>query len=183
METGAARKGPDSDSLDAGSVSRVISDGRSVMGLDVPEPLKREHEKLHEELRRVTQAGGRTGEVARAVAALLHPHFLKEEEYALPPLGLLAPLARGEDVPQTAEALAMTERLRAELSHMLAEHSRIRTALDVLTAAAEEEGRPEHAHFAEQLALHAQTEEEVLYPAAILVGEYLRLRHPPDGQP
>jgi hypothetical protein len=153
------------------------------MGLQVPEPLRREHEKLHEELRRATQAGGRTGEAARAVAALLHPHFLKEEEYALPPLGLLAPLARGEDVGPMAEALAMTERLKVELPHMLAEHSRIRTALGVLAEAAEEEGRPEHAHFAEQLALHAQTEEDVLYPAAILVGEYLRLGHRARHQP
>jgi hypothetical protein len=34
------------------------------MGLDVPEPLKREHEELHKELRRAVQAGGRTGETA-----------------------------------------------------------------------------------------------------------------------
>jgi len=35
---------------------------------------------------------------------------------------------------------------------------------------------PEHARFAEKLMLHAQTEEEVLYPAAILVGEYLKVK-------
>jgi hypothetical protein len=28
----------------------------------------------------------------------------------------------------------------------------------------------------EKLKLHAQTEEEVLYPAAILIGEYLKLK-------
>jgi hypothetical protein len=33
-----------------------------------------------------------------------------------------------------------------------------------------------HARFAEKLMLHAKTEEEVLYPAAILVGEYLKLK-------
>ena len=34
----------------------------------------------------------------------------------------------------------------------------------------------EYGHFAGNLKQHAQTEEEVLYPAAILVGEYLKLK-------
>ena len=41
-------------------------------------------------------------------------------------------------------------------------------------AAAQAENRPEFARFAEKLILHARTEEEVLYPAAILVGEWLQ---------
>jgi len=32
----------------------------------------------------------------------------------------------------------------------------------------------EYAEFAEALMLHAKTEEEVLYPASILIGEYVR---------
>jgi hypothetical protein len=38
------------------------------------------------------------------------------------------------------------------------------------------ENKPRVQHFAERLKQHAKTEEEVLYPAAILVGEYLKLR-------
>ncbi len=49
-------------------------------------------------------------------------------------------------------------------------------ALEQLTAAAEKEKLPEHARFAEKLTLHAKTEEEVLYPAAILVGEYIKAK-------
>jgi len=49
-------------------------------------------------------------------------------------------------------------------------------ALEKLVAAARQEGKPEYALFADKLMLHAQNEEEVLYPAAILVGEYLKLR-------
>jgi hypothetical protein len=30
----------------------------------------------------------------------------------------------------------------------------------------------------EELATHAQTEEQVLYPAAVMVGEYLKLKFP-----
>ena len=60
----------------------------------IPESLKWEHEELHAELARATKAGGKTGEAAKAVAGVLHNHFLQEEEFALPPIGLLAALAR-----------------------------------------------------------------------------------------
>ena len=46
-----------------------------------------EHEELHAELGALTKAPGRVGEAARNVATLLHPHFVKEEEYALPLVG------------------------------------------------------------------------------------------------
>ena len=42
--------------------------------------------------------------------------------------------------------------------------------------AAKRENKHESIRFSEKLAMHAQTEEEVLYPASILVGEYLKLR-------
>lgn len=150
---------------------------------DIPQPLKAEHDELHEALVRATRAGGRTGEAARAVADALHPHFLKEEEYALPPLGLLARIAHGEDVSGAAEAaIAMAERLKAELPDMLDEHGRIVAALGALVEAARAEGRPEHVRFAEDLILHARTEEEVLYPATILLGEYLKAGGKPRGR-
>lgn len=72
--------------------------------------------------------------------------------------------------------IPITDRLKAELPEMLGEHKVIVAALENLKTAAEAENKPEHARFAEKLALHAQTEEEVLYPAAILVGEYLKLK-------
>lgn len=142
----------------------------------VPPSLKSEHEQLHSELARATKAGGKTGEAAKAVAEVLHNHFLKEEEFALPPIGLLSALARGEVDEEMRGVLVMTERLKADLPEMLREHQAVVAALEQLTAAAEKEKLPEHARFAEKLMLHAQTEEEVLYPAAILVGEYLKLK-------
>jgi hypothetical protein len=146
------------------------------MDLRIPQPLKAEHDELHQELARATAAGGRTGDAAREVARLLHPHFVKEEEFALPPLGLLAPLARGEvPSPGAVEAaIDMAGRLRAELPGMLAEHGRIVGALEALAVAAEAEGHAEITRFAGALKQHARTEEEVLYPAAILLGEHLR---------
>lgn len=142
----------------------------------IPESLKWEHEELHAELARATKAGGKTGEAAKAVAGVLHNHFLKEEEFALPPIGLLAALARGEIEDEMRDVLVMTERLKAELPEMLREHQAVVTALAELTAAAKKEKLVEQARFAKKLMVHAQTEEEVLYPAAILIGEYLKLR-------
>ena len=107
-------------------------------------------------------------------ARLLHPHFVKEEEYALPPLGLLVPLSEGKFEAGMAGVLKMTDRLKPELSTMLAEHKEIVGALAKLVDAAKAENKPAIAHFAEKLMLHAQTEEQVLYPAAILVGEIVR---------
>jgi hypothetical protein len=142
----------------------------------IPESLKLEHEDLHADLVRATKAGGKTGEAAKAVAKVLHEHFIKEEEFALPPIGLLSALARGEIDPKMRSVLPMTDRLKAELPEMFREHQAVVAALKQLTAAAEEEKLSEHARFAEKLTLHAQTEEEVLYPAAILVGEYVKLK-------
>lgn len=144
------------------------------MALTSPPSLKREHEELHAELVAATQAGGKTGITAQAVARALHPHFAKEEEYALPPLGLLTHLAQGE-LPENRETvISMTDRLKKDFSHMLHEHKAIVIELHKLMEAAQSEGRTEYVHLAERLLLHAQTEEEVLYPTAILIGAYLK---------
>jgi hemerythrin-like domain-containing protein len=135
-----------------------------------------EHEELHAELVKLTLTRGKVGEAARLVAALLHPHFTKEEEYALPPLGLLAAVAEGGATPEMRDVLAMTDKLRAELPQMLAEHKAVVGALRRLAAAARQEKKPGAARFAEALKRHAQSEEQVLYPAAIVLGEYLKTR-------
>lgn len=145
------------------------------MKFTIPQPLQDEHEALHERLRQATQAGGEVGEAAKTLARLMHPHFVKEDQIALPPLGLLAALSRGEQSAQMAEVLTLTERLEADLPAMLEEHQAIVVALRRLRDAAERAGRKDIVVFAEQLVQHARTEEEVMYPAAILVGRHVRL--------
>jgi hypothetical protein len=144
------------------------------MKLEIPATLKAEHEELHNELVRATKAGGRTGEAAKAVAKVVHPHFVKEEEYALPPLGLLSALAKGKLEPWMAEVLKLTDKLEAELPQMLAEHKEIVTALQRLAEAAKAEDKPEYALFAEKLMAHALAEEQISYPTALLIGRYLK---------
>lgn len=145
------------------------------MEFNIPQPLKLEHEELHAQLAKATKIGGQIGEAATAVAKLLHPHFVKEEEYALPPLGLLPLLAEGKLTPEMAPVLQMTDRTKAALQQMLEEHKTIVAALKNLAEVAKAEKQMEYVHFTEKLILHARTEEEVLYPATILIGEYVKL--------
>lgn len=146
------------------------------MEFAIPHPLKIEHEELHDTLRKGTKESGELGVAAIAVAELMHPHFLKEEEYALPPLGLLGDLSQGIMTPDMRDVLVLTDKLRADLPQMLAEHQSIVAALEKLSAAAKATDKKEYVEFAEALTLHAQTEEEVMYPAALLVGEYVRIK-------
>jgi hypothetical protein len=141
----------------------------------IPEALKHENEELHEELVWATKSGGRTGEAALAVAKLLHPHFVKEEAYALPPLGLLQPISRGEVTADMGSVLELTDKLEAEMPQMLAEHVEIKKGLEALVAAADAEGKPQYAAFAHKLSAHALSEEQLAYPAALLVGRYLKV--------
>lgn len=146
------------------------------MHFTIPRPLKLEHEELHDQLRKAIGESGILGEAAKAVAKLMHPHFVKEEEYALPPLGLLPSLAKGAVTPDMASVLPMTDKLKAQLGEMLTEHKSIVAALKNLADVAKRENKPEYVEFADRLILHAQTEEEVSYPTAILIGEYLKLK-------
>jgi len=89
------------------------------MEFNIPASLHLEHEELHAELAKAKVVPGKLGEAAKNVAAILGPHFRKEEEYALPPLGLLSLLAGGKIRPDMKEVLPMTDILKAELPHML----------------------------------------------------------------
>lgn len=54
------------------------------MKFKIPLPLQQEHEALHERLRLATQAEGEVGEAAKTLAQLMHPHLVKEDQFALP---------------------------------------------------------------------------------------------------
>lgn len=151
---------------------------RSHSALSVPSSIKIEHEHLHHELEAALASGGKTGASARKVADVLLPHFEEEENYAMPPLGLLERLARKEpiDRSQKKQAIEMAERLRREYSKMLEEHKSLTAALRKMESAAREENKPDQVAFAEALIVHAQNEEQVLYPATLLIGDYLKLQ-------
>jgi hypothetical protein len=146
------------------------------MKFTIPEPLTHEHEELHAQLAKATKLAGPLGDAAKAVARVLHDHFVREEEIAMPPLGLLKDVAAGRIRPEMRQVLVLTDTLKAELPKMLEEHARIKAALADLERVARDQKQPEVADFARNLALHARTEEEVLYPAVLILGEYLKLK-------
>jgi hypothetical protein len=144
--------------------------------IQIPEAMRLEHMEIHDGLVRATKMPGQVGDAARKLAAVLDPHFVREEQIALPPLGLLAPLSRGEFTPEMREVLSMTDALRVELPRMLSEHKAIRAATVRLGEVAKAAGDATVERLAETLKVHAQSEEEVFYPAALLVGDVVRAR-------
>ena len=141
-----------------------------------PDAMSLEHQELHKDLTAAAKAGGETADAARDVMKALFPHMLLEEELVIPALKLLPALARGRHDGDVKQVLRRTDRLKAELPHMLAQHKVIVRELRKMLQAAMAEHHAIHARLAQKLIRHARTEEEVLYPASILVGEYIKLR-------
>jgi len=137
-----------------------------------PSSLRAEHEELMATLERAVREEGAIGDAARAVEAELRPHLEKEEEFVLPPLGALT--LTGESDVDPERVIAMTGRLREELQDLLDDHVRIAVALERLSEEARRVGRAEYERFAHALLQHARLEEEVLYPASLLIGSYVR---------
>lgn len=147
------------------------------LAAQIPGSIRAEHHEIHAQLVQLTSVSGAVGAAARDLAAVLDPHFAREEQIALPPLGLLALLARGTEVtPAMRAILPIVDSLRTEWPRMLEEHKAIHAATRKLGEAGGAADNAAAARFAEALALHAQTEEEILYPAALLVGEVIRGR-------
>jgi hypothetical protein len=102
-------------------------------------------------------------------------HFLREEKFLVPLLELLPALATGERGPHPSRAAKMLQGLKPALDQFAAEHAALAGALRELMVAAEAAGKAEYFDLAEELMLHNRTEEEVLYPAAMVAGNFVRL--------
>jgi Hemerythrin HHE cation binding domain len=145
-----------------------------------PPSLRREHEELHADLAAAGKMPGLLGQTAREVARIMHPHFLREEEYAIPPLSLLPKLAKGLVTPDMADVLPLVARLKEEMPRMIEEHRAILGAVRAFALAAESDGDEPCIRLAAELTVHAQLEEEVLYPTAVLVGEFVKAKLKPQ---
>jgi hypothetical protein len=70
------------DQKDSTAVKKDKQIIKKTMKFKIPSSLQEEHKELHHTLEKFTQLPGKTGIAAKEVAKLLHPHFIKEEEYA-----------------------------------------------------------------------------------------------------
>ncbi len=142
--------------------------------LSIPEPLQLSHAQLEAALSETMQADGRTMIVAEAVVQLLESHFQKESEEVLRILGLLEPLAA--DAIGVAEDYPELNNLEANESSLHQEHAALIAAAEKLRTAAREEGADAILEFAERLLMRIRLDEEIFYPAALLIRNYLRLK-------
>jgi Hemerythrin HHE cation binding domain len=141
-----------------------------------PSSIKREHEYLLEQIHTITMFQDSTGIVAIKLNELMKHHFSEEEDFVLPPLALLPLLASGAMPEQSKEIVLLTDKLKSQLTHMSAEHQLIKAYLGELSQVAAKEDHPEVITLEGGVHKHAALEEEVLFPAAILIGEYLKLK-------
>ena len=138
--------------------------------------MREEHEELHRELKRATMIPGKVGEAAKRVAEVLHPHFEKENAIALPELGVARELAEGKTSTDFPKALKLCDKFKLEYPEMLKEHVAIVKALNELEKNADIAKKRSVVEFSKRLKLHAQTEEALTYPAALMIGKQLKQR-------
>ncbi len=146
------------------------------MDIKIPKALMEGHHELGATLEEAAMEGGKVGREASSLMTVMKPHEMREEQFALPPLGLLPSLVSGQLDYDMAAVKPMIDTFRAEYPKMRAEHETILAAADRLAVAAIEEGKVRYVRLVEQLKLHIAEEEDVYYPAAILVGMYLEAR-------
>ncbi len=119
----------------------------------------------------VQNLSGKTGNVAEKLANDLKAHIDKEENLALPLLGILRDLVSGKLSKTSARrASLLYVKFEKEYPGMLHGHKELYKVLERLKKVGADEGHLTAVRFAEALAKHSQEEEEVLYPAAILAG-------------
>ena len=161
--------------LIAGSLSLVGSSSFAAPeSHPIPHELQAEHARILEHLRALSHRSNAIGTAAQHVVALLAPHDQREQEFVLPLLGVLEPLATKGADSRMAWAIPMADRLETEKAALYDEHAAIIGALNELAAA----GRRQHdrsvVQFAEAVASDEVNDGSVIYPAAILVGRYIR---------
>ncbi|MBI4500388.1 MAG: hemerythrin domain-containing protein [Gemmatimonadetes bacterium] len=149
--------------------------------VDIPASVRAEHREIRQGVMRAIAEKGEIGVAARTLWTVLQPHFVREEQIALPLLGALRPLSQGKPIADLVEVLPLADSLKRELPQMLAEHDIIARAVDRLAVVADRENKVGYQRFAERLKLHALNEEEVMYPAAIIAGDLMRLRAKVEG--
>ena len=143
---------------------------------DMPSSIKNEHDSLLARLHVITLFQDSTGIVAIKLLEMMEHHFREEENFVFPPLVLLPSLASGEIHEKSEEVIQLTEKLKSQLTHMSVEHQLIKTHMRELGQAATKDNHAEIITFIHDVHKHATIEEEIYFPAAILVGEYLKLR-------
>ncbi len=149
------------------------------MELETPISLQKEHEDLHSQIAKIRKLGGKTSQALERLVEVMHHHFIYEEEKSFPVLALIKDLALNPHPPKVdpeiaKEAIKLALYLETHYDDMVKEHDKVNKAAEELAEVALDEDKASAVEFCEILKNHAKVEEEVTYPAVILVGRYLR---------
>lgn len=142
----------------------------------VPTSLKNTHAEILDHIHHLTLTKDSSVQVALKLEELMLHHFKEEENIILPPLGLLPALAKGEIPKESQDLPLFTDQLKTQMDHMSAEHQLIKAYIEELKQASKKENLPAISIFENEVSQHATSEEEIFFPASILVGEYLKLK-------
>lgn len=144
--------------------------------VDFAAALSADHGELRDALARAAREPAPIGPAAQRVAKYFAEHAEKEQRTIAPLLALLPDASYGKIDARMADAIPVFRDLENVLPDMVAEHHVIRAALESLVAAGKEKDRADIGEIVERALAHMRMEEAVVYPAALLLGRYLRMR-------
>ena len=102
-------------------------------------------------------------------------HFSEEEQYLFPVLGILPELAAGNLPAKTDSIIAFSEKFKTNSAKLLAEHQMITKLISEYRLISTQNDTA-LLNFEEELLEHARVEEEIYFPAAVVIGDYLKLK-------
>lgn len=143
------------------------------MKLETPQSLQLDHEILLSKLNQIASTNTKSAPNAKNVADTFRAHFRREEKTVLPQLSLLMTIVEGKWNIDTEEALLKNNILLKEFQELKGEHQKILDAAKEMIKVSMEEKNQEAKDIAEEIILHIKIEEEVSYPAILVINKYL----------
>ncbi len=140
--------------------------------LRAPKFLEEEHSELMNALRKASKSSDETGRAVRRLLEKLEPHFEAEERFVTPCLAALTPLAEG-NMTVSSQILPLLTELEKRYSAFYEEHKVIRERALAVRKVAARDGCSDIVDLIDGLTHHADVEEELLYPAALVSGRYV----------
>lgn len=148
----------------------------------IPASVSEEYESLYQSLKDAMNVPGNIGLAAKDAFHILQHHYDKDNAYALPPLKYLQSIADEKLTTEVEKISNMTARLKRELPHMRQETENITRALERLAEVALREDKREYHGLARNFIRFMQREDQILYPAAILIGDLIGAKAELEGR-
>jgi hypothetical protein len=136
--------------------------------------LRLAHDEARAAFGRAKTEEGPIAHAAKRAAQLYLPHFEREEKALFPVLELVPELAQGHVRLEMAKLLPPISQFGVRHDPLKIEHQWILSAVDDLLRTAHMEKNKELVDIAHTLKEHERIEDEVAYPAAMMIGNYLR---------